>query len=119
MIKLRDFIIIICLLGISALLYFYNDKGKGSYVQIDYNGYRYEEVEFSSFGEDEVRTYYVNETKIIVDKNGAYFAQSPCKGQVCVNSGKINKSGQTVVCLPQKVSIRVEESENEFDAITG
>lgn len=119
MIKLRDLIIIICLLGAAVFLYFYNDKGEGCIVQIDYNGYRCEEVDFSSLRDNEVRTFYLHGTIIKVDKNGACFKYSDCTGKICVKSGKINKVGQTVVCLPQKVSIRIEGSNAQFDGITG
>lgn len=119
MIKLRDVLIVLCLLGLSTGLYFLNNKGEGSIVQIDYNGYRYAEVDYTELKDDEVLTYYLNGTIIIVDKDGAYFKESTCSGQVCVESGKVNKVGQTVVCLPNRVSIRIEGNDAEFDGITG
>mgnify|MGYP003504268919 CR=1 FL=1 len=30
------------------------------------------------------------------------------KNQVCVNSGKISKKGESIVCLPNKVTVEIE-----------
>ncbi|PKM63383.1 MAG: hypothetical protein CVU97_00140 [Firmicutes bacterium HGW-Firmicutes-21] len=119
MIKLRDIIIIICLLGAAAGIYIYNDKGEGSRVQIDYDGYKYAEIEFMAFADDEEQRIHINGTTVVIDKYGAYFAHSDCKDKICVRSGKINRVGQTVVCLPLRVSIRIEGEKAEFDGITG
>lgn len=118
LIKKRDFFIVFALLIIAAALYIASPKGKGSVVQIDYNGTRYAEVEFELLGEGEVRSFIVNQTEILVDNSGALFTSSACKSQICVNAGRINKVGQIVVCLPQRVSIRITGTTEGFDAIT-
>ncbi|HBR32607.1 MAG TPA: hypothetical protein DD733_11060 [Clostridiales bacterium] len=119
MIKVRDIIIIICLLMFSAALYFASGNKEGSTVLIEYDGNLFTEVNFTGLGDEEIFTYYLNGTTIIVDKNGAYFKESVCAGKVCVNSGRISKVGQIAICLPQRVSIRIEGNGREFDGITG
>ena len=119
MIRIRDIAIIICLLAIALLLRIYNDKGEGSVVQIDYDGYRYAEVDFTSLSEGEEQVFYINGTVVVVDNNGAFFTDSVCRGRVCIHIGRINKVGQTSVCVPQRVSIRIEGGDAEFDAVTG
>ncbi|MBR3299926.1 MAG: NusG domain II-containing protein [Clostridia bacterium] len=42
-------------------------------------------------------------------KDGKVFMKhADCKNQICVRSGEISKSGETVVCLPNKVIIEIE-----------
>jgi hypothetical protein len=35
---------------------------------------------------------------------------SDCKNQVCVNTGKISKAGETIVCLPNYVIVEIVSS---------
>jgi hypothetical protein len=47
-------------------------------------------------------------TNTIVIKNGkADVTKADCKNQVCVNSRKISKNGETIVCLPHKLILTV------------
>lgn len=120
LLKQRDIFVTVCLLTVAALLYFYIylPADSGSIVEIDYEGKRVAEVDFSALSENEVKTFDINGVTIKVDREGAYFAESECRGQVCVKSGRINKAGQTAVCLPQRVSIHIAGSA-EYDGITG
>ncbi len=46
-------------------------------------------------------------------------ADSNCPGQCCVRGGWINKSGQSLVCAPNRVSIELTGGEDsEYDALT-
>ncbi len=46
----------------------------------------------------------------VIIKNGyVYMDKADCDNQICVNTGKINKSGQQIVCLPNKILIEVSE----------
>lgn len=45
-------------------------------------------------------------------------AHSDCPDKICVNTGFINKAGQTAVCLPNKTSVRiVSRGKNQPDAV--
>lgn len=42
-------------------------------------------------------------------ENGEVFMKSAdCKNQICVKTGKISKSGETIICLPNKVIVEIE-----------
>jgi len=44
---------------------------------------------------------------------------SPCPHKVCVKSGPISRSGETLVCLPNRVVIRIEGGEEpSVDAVS-
>lgn len=48
-------------------------------------------------------------TNIIVIKDGVvYMGDATCKNQVCVNTGKISKKGESIVCLPNKVIVEIK-----------
>ena len=47
-----------------------------------------------------------------------YASHAECPDLVCVRSGKISKPGQSIVCVPNRVSIEIK-GEAEVDAIVG
>lgn len=48
-------------------------------------------------------------TNVIVIKDGVVFIKSgDCKNQICVNTGKISKKGESIVCLPNKVIVEIK-----------
>lgn len=48
----------------------------------------------------------------------ACVSQANCKDKICTNHRKINRSGESIICLPNKVVITVEGSEpNEIDGV--
>ena len=116
--KQRDILVLACVLAVAALLYFCMPNKKGSIAEIEYDGNRVAEVHFAALGENEVKTFEINGVTIKIDREGAHVAASICKGQVCVHTGKISKAGQTAVCLPQRVSVRITGNA-PFDGITG
>ncbi|MBQ8917117.1 MAG: NusG domain II-containing protein, partial [Oscillospiraceae bacterium] len=48
----------------------------------------------------------------------ACIAQSTCPGEDCVHSGWISSPGRSVVCLPNRVEIRITGS-SEVDFVVG
>ncbi|MBQ1517467.1 MAG: NusG domain II-containing protein [Clostridia bacterium] len=57
---------------------------------------------------------------LYIEKNGVTIARSDCADKICVNTGKITKPGQTIVCLPARVSVELQgvTAVNELDGVT-
>ena len=52
-------------------------------------------------------------TNILVIKNNeAYLVDASCPDHLCVKQGKISKNGETITCLPYKLTITVTGAEN-------
>jgi len=45
-------------------------------------------------------------------------AESTCPGNDCVHSGKIHSAGRSIVCLPNRVEIRIT-GESDVDYVVG
>ena len=60
---------------------------------------------------------YVNE--IAVKDGTIAFIQSDCPGQDCVHSGSIYSTGRSLVCLPNRVEIRVVSGQSDVDFVVG
>ncbi len=46
---------------------------------------------------------------VIIENGYVYMRAAACDNQICVNTGKINKVGQQIVCLPNKILIEVSQ----------
>jgi len=52
-----------------------------------------------------------NYVHIINEKDQIWVEDSSCPDKVCVKTGKISKTGQSVVCLPNKTMVHIEGPE--------
>jgi len=58
------------------------------------------------------------ENTVVIRDGKACIAQSSCPGEDCVHSGWISSPGRSVVCLPNRVEIRITGS-SEVDFVVG
>lgn len=103
--KRFDIILIGFLLFASLVLFtlFGTIKRKGKRVVIKQNDTVVYSGLLSKDGEVSLKR---NTVKI---ENGVVFMKSAdCKNQICVKTGKISKSGETIICLPNKVIVEIE-----------
>ena len=48
----------------------------------------------------------------------ADMTEADCPDKLCVNQRAVSKNGESIICLPNKVIVTVDSSENsEFDAV--
>lgn len=57
---------------------------------------------------------------VVIENGYAYVKDSDCPNKSCMNMGKISENGQTLVCVPAKVYVKIvgEEAE-EYDVSIG
>lgn len=58
------------------------------------------------------KTIELDNCTVKIENGFAFMESSNCGNQICVNTGKISKTGEQVICLPNKVIIEVAEDEN-------
>ena len=56
---------------------------------------------------------------ILAKKNSIKMLSAECPDKVCVNHGELKKGGAPIICLPNKLVIRWENSSDEYDVKTG
>lgn len=54
---------------------------------------------------------------IAVEGGSVYMKRADCKNQICVHSGRISAAGQMIVCLPNRITVKIT-GEEELDGIT-
>jgi hypothetical protein len=62
----------------------------------------------------------LGETEVAIEDGAARIVASPCARKVCVRMGAARRAGQTLVCVPNRVIVRIEGDRaggEEIDAI--
>lgn len=120
--KKNDLIIIGFLICIALTIFTYNkftnDKVKGElYAEVYVDGNLYKKLSLQENQTIKVDTK--SGYNIIEIKEGkAFMSDADCPDKICINSGKINQPGRSIVCLPHKVYVIIKgEQEDEIDAI--
>lgn len=77
--------------------------------------------EYGTYTLDKNRTITIRQNghkNVIVIKNGKAFMKfSDCKNQICVHHASISSTRETIVCLPNKVTLEIEGKDNGGDQI--
>ena len=79
---------------------------EGTIVAVYQDGKRVRELSLSEDAEWLAEGEYTN--KIVVKDGKAAITESDCPGTDCVHSGWIHESGRSIVCLPNRVELRIE-----------
>ena len=113
-----DIIVIAILLIISLIIFFVAklNRDEGAYIEIEINGSVVSKYPLSVDG-----VYTLNGgTNTLTVKGGvAYMTDSNCPDHTCEKSGKVKYVGQTIVCLPNKLTITiVGNSEDSVDFVS-
>lgn len=71
-----------------------------------------------SLEEDQEFTYTGDYSNAITVRDGKIaITKSDCPGEDCVHSGWIDASGRSIVCLPNRLEIRILSDENDVDFV--
>ncbi len=109
--KIGDFLIILFFL--SVLFFFPREKGKKVRVVVD-KGKEF----IYPLTEDRILEFKgrIGVTKVLIKDGGVKVTESPCPLKLCMNLGWIRNKGEQIICVPNRVIIRIEGE--QFDAIT-
>lgn len=70
-----------------------------------------------SKGSQEIQVDGDYHNTVLVENGRIRFEKADCPDLVCVKTGWLDKNGQMAVCLPNKVSIKIEGSEEGLDGV--
>jgi hypothetical protein len=102
----RDILLIGALLAIvlTVFLVVTLTKKEGAYVEVVIDGELYATYPLAIPREVTLN----GGTNILVIENGkAYLSYANCPDHTCVNTGKISYNGQSIVCLPNRLTVKV------------
>ncbi len=107
----RGDIIIALAIPLAALLafwIFYSGLQKGNRVTVSVNGEEVYSLSLSENAEKNIVTD-LGENVIKIENQGVRVISADCPDGICVNHREIFSSGETIVCLPHRLVVKIEE----------
>ncbi len=118
--KRNDLVLVLIILCVAGIVYalFFSGSSAGKEAVVSVNGEVVahlplsEDTEFSADGAQYHNT-------VVIENGEAYVSYADCPDQICVNTGHISKTGQTITCLPNRMVVEIvgEEEESEIDGV--
>ena len=101
-----DIIVISVILAFALLfiLFFEVTKKEGAFVEVTQGG---EVIGKYSLLSDGVYTLNGGTNELTIKDGAAYMTYSNCPDHTCENTGKIRHVGQTIICLPNDLTVTV------------
>ena len=111
----KDIILILILLLIAGILFLFIKQEKGNIANVYYDGELVLKIDLSKNKEYDVKGYNGN-IHIKVKNNYLSVTDEISPRHLCQNT-KIHNIGESIICLPNKVVIKIEN--NELDEVVG
>lgn len=109
--RIADFFVIGIVFILAACIWVYPMFSQsGEIALIEQNGI----VQTVSLQDDAEIT--LENATVLIENGEVYISEATCPDKVCVNTGRISKKGQSIVCVPNRIVVTIE-GKSEIDAI--
>lgn len=95
-----------------------NDDGNKTVV-ISIDGEKKSEYPLKEDGVYLLEGSHLGTNKLVIKDGKAYIEEASCPDKQCVKQGKISKAGEMLVCLPNRVVIKIVDANEEEPIIDG
>lgn len=55
--------------------------------------------------------------KVVIADGEVWMESADCPDKLCISQGKISKTGQTIICLPNKTMVTIKGGKSEYDGV--
>lgn len=120
--KKADFIVIAVIVAVAGilLLFLYGvNSDSGAYVQIEIDGTVTDTLPLDTDTTKEIMTENGGVNILVIEDGYAKMTDANCPDGICMNHKRINRNGESIICLPHKVVVSVvnEDDSDEIDAV--
>lgn len=112
-------ILLVALLALASVLFAFGGNGSPKYASVKLNGKAKAEYSLDRTGEYELSGENGITLTLVIEKDGVSVRHAECPDKLCEKTGKISGAGQSIICLPAKISISLEGGSEEIDAAVG
>lgn len=102
-------IVAFVLLGVMSIL---KKDGRRVVISVDGKIYENASLEDDKIIEISAEAGY---NKVIIKNNKVHMESADCPDKICVKTAAISKEGETIVCLPHKVIVKITGDEDLVD----
>ena len=114
----HDAVLGLVLLVIAAALFTVEVIGNKTVV-ISIDGEKKSEYPLKEDGVYLLEGSHLGTNKLVIKDSEAYIEEASCPDKQCVKQGKISKAGEMLVCLPNRVVIKIVDANEEEPVIDG
>ena len=114
--KKGDFIVFsfVFVLLLASLVLVLSTRTFGSYAVVTVNG---DEIGRYSLGQNGVYVLNGGTNTMVIENGCVYLSDADCPNRLCVNQGKIKYDGQSIICLPNKLTISIKGNSQGVDVV--
>ena len=116
--KKRDLILIGAILAVIVITFAITTltKEEGAYVVVRVDGNEVAKYSLSENGEYELN----GGTNILrIEDGDAYLVSANCPDHLCVKQGRIDQTGETITCLPNRLTVTVYGADDSDVELVG
>jgi hypothetical protein len=110
--KVNFLIFIFLIFSIIGIIYLFLPKGEAKYLVVQVENreiLRIPLTKLKSGDKYKVRGPLGDSIFEYIEGRGVHMISSPCPDKICIKQGFINKAGESIVCLPNRVIITLEK----------
>ena len=113
-------IILVALLLAFVALLLSLGRTVGTVATVYYNGEKIDSISLEDITEQTEISYSFKEGSVVlrVTPGGVSVCSSDCPTATCIKTGEISRTGEAIVCVPLRFSVKVE-GETAYDGVTG
>ena len=110
-------ILVLLLASLLAWVLLRPTEDEGVLVRVQIEG---QEDEYYPLSRDGVYALNGGTNTLVIEDGWAWMSDASCPDQLCVYQGRIQKNGQWIICLPNRVAVTIEGGEDAaWDEILG
>ncbi len=112
----RDVALVLLCIIISAAVYFIINiyvKKDGAYAVVKVDGEIIQSLELNKNTSVIVHGYQGGSNTIVVDNGQVYMTDADCPDKLCERTGRISRTGESIVCLPHRVVVEIQGNTGE------
>lgn len=91
---------------------------ENAYVVIEINGEEIGRYSLNENRELELETYNGGSNIVVIKDNEVTVTEASCPDKICVNHKAIKYNGETIICLPNRMTLTIESAGEKTDGKT-
>ncbi len=116
-----DILIIALVLMLAAASFFLTFKNTSApaYASVIINGEKRAEYPLDKTGRYKISGENGINIVLNIEDNGVSVETANCPDKICEKTGRITAAGQSIICMPGRISVTLESHEKVADAVAG
>lgn len=108
-------LVLLCIIISAAVCFIINIyvKKDGAYAVVKVDGEITQSLELNKNTSVIVHGYQGGSNTIVVDNGEVYMTDADCPDKLCERTGRISRTGESIVCLPHRVVVEIQGNTGE------